>query len=138
RVDGRVDLNAVGVFEDGAGRVLIAMHAAHNPVRHCGGEVGRQKKRVPNHINPVPHADVIAVANLCDRKIIPAEQLNQGHVTGRIETDEHTVIELAVVQTALHERAKVADDVKVGDSQTVLTDQHAGSAAGTIRVENGH
>ena len=43
---------------------------------------------------------LVAVAEGGTRKIVPSEQLDQGHVAGRIEPHQHRVVELPVGHAA--------------------------------------
>ena len=64
RVDRGVGLQAVGVFQQRAGRVLVAVDAGDDPVGHGGLEVGGQQEGVAHGEDPVADADLVAVAQL--------------------------------------------------------------------------
>ena len=61
-VERRVELDAVGILEERAGRVLVAVDAAHDPVRNGGREIGGEQEGVPDHINPFADGKGVAVA----------------------------------------------------------------------------
>ena len=137
RVDRRVDLQAIGVFEDRVGRILVAVHAAHDPVGRGRLKVGREQKGISEDVDPVPGADRIAVAPRRRREIVASDELDQGDVAGRIDADQHRVIQLAVAEAALEELV-LAGDVKIGQGIAVARDQHAGPAAGGRSLKDGH
>ena len=53
RVDRRINLNTVCIFQKCPGRVLIAMNAAHHSECHGRLEIGREQKRISHRIGPV-------------------------------------------------------------------------------------
>jgi hypothetical protein len=107
------------------------MHAAHNAVRNCRPEVGRQQERVADHVGPIADFELIAVPQLGCGKIVAAEELHHRHVAGRVDTDENGVIEHAVVEPALHKRAGPVNNVKVREGVTVGADEDARAASVT-------
>ncbi len=74
RIDGRVDLQAVGVFQNRISRVLITVDAAHDAVSRRRLKIGGEQKGVSEHIDPVAGADGIAVAPRGSRKIVAAQR----------------------------------------------------------------
>ena len=100
-VDRGVGLQAVGVFEQRAGRILIAMHAGDDAVGDRRLEVVGQQERIADDVDPIADAARVAVAQLGGGKLVFAEELDQGDVAARIEADEHGVDEAAVGQAAL-------------------------------------
>ncbi len=129
RVDRRIDLNAVGVFKKRSRRILIPVHAAHDSVGHSRSKVSRQQKRIAHRVGPVPDADLVAVAERGGGKVIAAQQFHQGHVAGRVDPDNHSIIENAVIEPALHEVAGPARDVEIAERVTVRADQNSGAAS---------
>ncbi len=69
-IDRRVDLDAVVVLDDEAGRVLVAMHAADHAEGDARHEVGGQPLRVAHGDGPVPFVNEIAVAQRGDRELL--------------------------------------------------------------------
>ena len=53
RIDRRVDLQAVGVFQNRIGRVLVAVDAAHDAEGRRRLKIRGEQKRVSEHIDPV-------------------------------------------------------------------------------------
>ena len=98
------------------------MHAADDSVGDGRVKIGRQQKRIPDGVGPVTDLNFVAVTDLGEREIVPAEQFNQRDVARWIDTDDHGVIEDTVVQPALHEVARAAGDVKIAQCITVRAD----------------
>ncbi len=97
-VDRGVGLQAVGVFEQRAGRILVAVHAGDDAEGDRGLEVVGQQERIADDIDPIADAAGVAVAELGGGKVVVAKQLDEGDVAARIEADEHGVDEAAVGQ----------------------------------------
>ena len=128
RVDRGVGLDAVGVFQQRAGRGLVAVHAGDDPVGDGGLEVGGQQEGVAHGEDPVAHAEPVAVGQLGGGEIVAAEEFDQGHVAGGVQSDQHGVVDLAVGHAALHVVAAGERDVEVGQGIAVGGDDHAGAA----------
>ena len=135
-IDRGVGLQAVGVFQQRAGGELVAMHAGNDAVGDGGLQVGGQQERIAHGEDPVAGADLVAVAHFGAGEIVAAEELDQGHVAGGIEPDQHGVVDLAVGHAALHGRAAGLDDVEIGQGVAVGRDDHARAAALAVRLEN--
>ena len=139
-IDRGIDLDAIRVFEQDAGGVLIPVDAADQAVGHGGREVGRQEKRVTHGERPVAGFHLVAVAHWREREFLVWllwQQLDEGHVADLVQADEHGIVEHAIGQAALHDRAGALHHVEVGDGEAVLADQHAGTAALAARREDG-
>ena len=54
-----------------------------------------------------PTCTLVAVGQFGGGKIVAAEQLDQGHVAGRIDADDHGVVQLAVGHAAFHGRCRL-------------------------------
>ena len=67
-VDRGVGLQAVGVFEQRAGRILVAMHAGDDAVADGRLEIVGQQERIAGDIDPIADADAVAVAQLGRRE----------------------------------------------------------------------
>ena len=123
RVDRRINLNAVGVFEERAGRVLIAVDAAYHAISHGRREVGGQQERIAQGQRPVAGSHRVAVAHFGEGELLAflvGKQLDEGHVTDLVKSDQNGMIENAVGQAALHDRPGAADDVEVRQGVAVL------------------
>ena len=92
-VDGGVGLQAVGVFEQRAGRELVAMHAREDAVGDGGLEIVGQQERIADDIDPLADAASVAVAQFGGGKLVLAEELDERDVAARIEADEHGIDE---------------------------------------------
>ena len=68
-------------------------------------KIGGQQERIADGEAPIADLHLVAVGQFGGGKIVAAEQLDQRHVAGRIEPDDHGVVQLAVGHAALHERA---------------------------------
>ena len=86
---------------------------------------------------PVADLQGVAVAQPGDRKIFASEELDEGHVAGGVDADDHRVVEHAVRQAALHEIAGAAGHVKVGERVAVGRNEHARAAPLPARREDG-
>ena len=94
-VDRRVDLDAVGVFQQRAGRILIAMHAADQAERHGGREVGGQQERIAHRQRPIAGLHLVAVAQLGVGELVArllGQQLDEGHVADLVEADQDGIV----------------------------------------------
>ena len=136
-VDRGVGLDAVGVFQQRAGRKLVAMHAGDDAVGDRGLQIGGQQERVAHGEDPIARADLVAVAQFGAGEIVAAEELDQGHVAGRIDADQHGVVDAAVGHAALHRLAAGHDDVEIGQGVAVGRDDHARAAALSVGREDG-
>ena len=136
RIDRGVGLQAVGIFQQRAVGELVAMHAGDDAAGDGGLEVGGQQERVAHGKDPVAGAEVVAVAELGMGKVVAAQQLDQGHVAGRIEPDDHGVVDPAVRHAALHGVAARVRDVEVAQGVAVGRDDHAGAAPLPRRIED--
>ena len=83
RIDRGVGLEAVGVFQQRAGRKLVAMHAGDDPVGDGRLQVGGQQEGIAHGEDPIARADLVAVAQFGAGEIVASEELDQGHVAGR-------------------------------------------------------
>ena len=72
-VDRGVGLQAVGVFQNRAGRILVAVHARNDAVGHRGLKIGRQQERIAHGEAPVADAHLVAVAQFGVREIVAAQ-----------------------------------------------------------------
>ena len=90
------------------------MNATHHPERHSGLKIGGEQKGISHGIGPVTGCDLIAVTEWCEGEIIPSEQLDQCHVSGRIDPDDHRIVEDSVVQSTLHEISTGTGHVEIG------------------------
>src|SRR5262249_1448038 len=116
-VDGGVDLQAVGVLQQGPLRVLVAVHAADQAEGDRGCEVGGQQEGVAHGQGPVALAALVAVAQGGEGELLAVglgQQLDQGDVADLVEPDQDRVVQDAVGQAALHAGAGPGDDVEVG------------------------
>ena len=136
-IDGRIGLDAVGVFQQRAGRRLVAMHARDDPVGNGRLKIGGQQEGIADGETPVADAHRVAVAQFRRREIIAAEQFDQRHVAGRIDADKHGVVELPVGHAALHVAAGRFHHVEIRQRIAVRTDDHARSTAPTAGSEDG-
>ena len=112
------------------------MDAGDNAAGDRGLEVGSQEKRVAHGEDPVAGPQSVAVAEFRVGKVVAAQQLDQGHVAGRIEPDDHGVIDPAVGHAALHGIAAGMRDVEVAQGVAVGRDDHAGTAPLPCRIED--
>ena len=128
RIDRRVGLQAVGVFQQGAGRALVAVRSRDDAVGYGGLEVGGQEEGVARHKAPVAQTHLVAVAQGGVGEVVAAEELQQGDVAGRIQAHDHGVVDLAVGHAALHGVAARPDDVEVGQGVAVRRDDHSRAA----------
>ena len=135
-IDRGVGLDAIGVFQQRAGRILVTMDAGHDAVGHGRLKVGCQKKRVANREAPIAHAHFVAVGKRRRGEIVAPDELDQGHVADRINAYDDGVVQITVRQTALHMIAGRLDDVIVRQRITVGRDHHARSTSSTAASEN--
>ena len=136
RIDRGVGLQAVGIFQERAVGELVAMDAGDDAAGDRGLEVGGQQERVAHGEDPVAGAQAVAVAQFGMGKVVAAQQLDQGHVAGRIEPDDHGVVDPAVGHAALHGIAAGVRDVEVAQGVAVGRDDHAGTAPLPCRIED--
>ena len=61
------------------------MDSRNNPKGNRRLKVGRQKKRVPHREAPVANSDGVAVTHHRVGKVVATQQLDQGHIAGRID-----------------------------------------------------
>ena len=111
-------------------RRLVAVDAADQAEGHGRREVGGQQERVAHRQRPVAGAGLVAVAERHERErraLLLGQQLDEGHVADLVQADEDGVVELAVGQAALHDRAGRGDDVEVGQGVALGVDEHAGA-----------
>ena len=135
RVNRRIDLQAVGVFEDRARGKLVASHSRHDAGADRRLEVGGQQERVACGEAEVADFDVIAVGQFGVGKVVAAQELDERDVPCRIEAHEHRVVEPPVGKPALHRDARWLDDMKIGERVAVGTDEHARTAPGLSRKD---
>ena len=112
------------------------MDAGDDAAGDGGLEVGGQEERVAHGEDPIAGAQPVAVAEFGMGKVVAAQQLDQGHVAGRIEPHDHGVVDLAVGHAALHGVAAGLHDVEVAQGVTVGRDDHAGTAPLSRRIED--
>ena len=136
-VDRGVGLDAVGVFQQRAGRLLVAVRAGDDAVGHGRLKIGGQQERIADGEAPVADLHLVAVGHLGGGKVVAAQQLDQGHVAGRIDADDHRVVQPAVGHAALHVAAGGLDDVEVRQRVAVGRDHHARAAAVAFVGEDG-
>src|SRR5690606_13191867 len=72
-IDGGIGLDAVGVFEQRAGRILITVNARDDAVGKRRLEIGRQQERITDREAPIPDADRVAIGHFRGGKIIATE-----------------------------------------------------------------
>ena len=128
-VDRSVGLDAVGVFQQRPRRVLVAVDAGNKPVGDGRLKIGRQQERIADGEAPVTDTQLVAVAQFRGGEILAAQQFDQGHVAGRVQTDDHGVVQLPIGHAALHVITGRLGDVKVGQRIAVGRDHDARSAA---------
>ena len=128
-VDRGVGLDAVGVFQQRAGRRLVAVHAGDDAVGHGRLEVGRQQERVADGEAPVADLHLVAVGQRRGGKVVAPQQLDQGHVADRVDADDHRLVQVAVGHAAFHVVAGRLHDVEVGQGVAIGRDDHARAAA---------
>ena len=128
RVDSRIDLQAVGVLEERAGRKLIAMHAGHDSRADRRPQVGGEQKGIAGREAEITHFDEVAVGQFRTRKVVSADEFDERDVAGGIEPDEHGVVNPAIGQAALHRHAGRLHDVKIREGIAVGADEYARSA----------
>ena len=138
-IDRRVGLQAIGIFQQRAGRILIAMHARDHAVGDARLEIGGQQERIADRKAAVAGPHPIAVGHFGSGKIVAAQQLDQGHVAGRIDAHDHRVVQPAVDHAALHRHAGGLGDVEVRQGVAVgIWIAYGGAATGiynyTIRL----
>ena len=73
RIDGRIDLQAVGILQDRAGGILVAVHPGDDARADRRPQIGGQKKRIAGGEAEVAHLNIVAVGELGAGKIIAAE-----------------------------------------------------------------
>ena len=122
-IDGRIDLETVGVLEDRAGRELVAPCPGDDPGADRRAEVGGEEEGIARREAEVSHLDQIAVGELGKGEIVATDELDQGHVAGRIEADEDGVVELSIREAALHRHAGGLDDVEVRERVAIRADE---------------
>ena len=113
RIDGSVGLDAVGVFQEGPGRRLVAVDPGNDAIGHRRLQIGSQQEGVAHDKDPVAQSHGVGVAHFGRGKFRASDELDQGHVAGGVETDDHGVVELAVGHAALHRQAAGGDNVEV-------------------------
>src|SRR5262249_18332486 len=99
RIDRRLGLQTVGVFENETGWMLIPVRAADDAEGDRRREVGGQEKRVPHRQRPIANAYLVAVAQDSKRKRLPlllGQELDERDIADRVESDKHGVIKHAV------------------------------------------
>ncbi len=62
-IDGCVRLNAVGILEQRACRILVTIHAADDSQRDGGLQVAGEHKRITSSEDPLADADRVAIGN---------------------------------------------------------------------------
>ena len=127
-IDRGVHLDAVGVFEDRAGRKLVAVDARDDADADRRAEIGRQQEGIAGGEAGVAHGHGVAVGEHGMGEVVASDEFHEGHVAGRIEAHEHGVVEPAVVQPAAEHRAGGLGDVEVGQRVAVGADEDARSA----------
>ncbi len=137
RIDGRVGLNAVGVFQECAGGRLIAMNARHDAIRKDGWKSVASKNGLPTAKHQSPARTRSLSPSSAAGKSSRPKQLDQCHVARRIDAHDHGVVESSVGHAALHVRAGRFDDVEVRKRKTIGRNDHAGTAAISARFEYG-
>ena len=137
-IDGGVGLDAIGVFQDRAGRILIPVYAGYHAVGNRRTKVGCQQERVANGEAPVADLHGVAIGHFGKGEVVSAQQLDERHVAGWIDPDDHRVVQLAVGHAALHRLADFTGDVEIRDGVPVRRDNHAGAAALAATREDGH
>ena len=128
RIDRGVDLQAVGIFEDRAGRKLVAPRARHDAGADRRLKIRGEQKRIAGGEAEITHLDLIAIGKRGEWKVVAAEEFDERHVASWIEAHEHRVVEAAVGQPALHRDASRLHNVKVGERIAVGADEHPRAA----------
>ena len=114
------------------------MYPADDSVSHCRVEVRCQQERIADRVSPVADLYFVAVADLRRWKVVATEQPDQRHVACGIDSDDDRVVEDSVIETALHEVARTAGDVKVTECVTVGANDDSRSATLAAVSEDGH
>ena len=104
------------------------MRRGDDAVGDRGLKVDGQEEGIAHGEDPIAGAEQVAVAQFDVGEIVAAEELDQGHVAGRIEAHEDGVVDAAVGQAALHRVAAGLGDVEIGQGIAVGGDQRAGAA----------
>ena len=118
-VDGGIRLDAVGIFQDRPGWVLVAVNARYHSEADGRLQVRGQQEGIADGETPIPDADAVAVTQFGHGEVVPAEQLDQGHIAGRIDRNGHRVIETPVGQAAFQVIPDRRDHVEVGQRISV-------------------
>ncbi len=72
-IDRGVGLQAVGVFQQRAGRILVAVHAGDDAVADGGMKIGGQQKRIADGEAPIADLHAVAVGHFGGGKIVAAQ-----------------------------------------------------------------
>ncbi len=136
-IDRRIGLKTVRIFQQGSCRVLVAMHAGNDAVTDRGPKIGRQQKGVADGERPVADTDLVTVAQRRRREMVAAEKFDQSDVAGRIDADDHRVVQPAVGHAAFHGVSGGLGDMKVGERVAVRRDDHPRTAPGAPLAKDG-
>ena len=86
------------------------------------------------HQSPALH--LVAVGQFGGGKSSRPSSLNHRQIAGRIDADDHRVVQLAVGHAAFHADAGLAGDVKIRQRVAFRRDDHAGAAPLALLDEN--
>ncbi len=128
-VDGCIGLDAVGVFQNRTGRILIAVDAGDDAEGYGGAEVGGQQERIAGGETLLSDAHRVAVGDHGGGKVVAAQELDQSHVARGVDAHHDRVVEFAVIHATLHVVTAGLGHMEVRQCVTIGRDHHAGSAA---------
>ncbi len=117
------------------------MHPADQAKRHGRREIGGQQKRISHRQRPVAFVDLFAIPQRSKGELLPlllGKELDKGHVAHLVQADQDPVIQNAVGQAAIHERAGTLDDVEIGQGIAVVGDEDSRAAPLAPGSEDGH
>ena len=137
RVNRRIHLQAVGVFQNRAGGELVAMRARHDTGTDGRLEIGCQQKWVAGSKAKIAYLDQIAIRKCRIGKIVAAHQLDERHIASRIQPNKHGIVEPTVREPALHRHTGRLHYMKVCQRIAIGADEHTRTATGITR-KNGH
>ena len=107
----------------------MALDARNNAPRDGRLEVGRQQERVAHGKAVFTLLDGIAIRHRCEREIVSTKKFDQRNVAGRIDSDNHGVVQVAIVHATFHKRVAGLNDMKVGQRVAIGRDDDTASSA---------
>jgi len=135
-VDSGIGLDAVAVFEDGAGGVLVSMDTADQAVGYSWLQVCREHEWVAGGEAPLPDTYRVAISDGSDREVIASDHFQNSQIARRIDSCDDSFIHLPVVESASHARAERARDMEVCKYVSVRGDADARTAPLAIDAED--